>query len=296
MFQKMGSILNNKKVVPYLFIFPTIAAFVIFRIYPMVVSFYLSVCKWSLLFPEKKFIGIGHYVNLFQDPIFLKCFYNTLVYVVGVVPIGIAIAIPIALLLNTKIKLSNLFRAVYFLPFITSMVAAATIWKWLYQPRFGLFNFILSSLGLPAQGWLTNSNQVLYCMIIFSIWQSVGYYAIIFLAGLQAIPQQYYEAAKIDGASKFQYFFHITLPLLKATTLFVLVMWTIGVFQIFTPVFIMTEGGPFNSSNVVILFVYRTAFEYMKAGYGSAAAVVLFCLILIIVLLEMKFLRRGTIS
>jgi multiple sugar transport system permease protein len=276
----------------YLFIIPVLLLFSVFRIYPLIRSFSLGFYQWNILSPIKPFVGLQNYRELFEDAVFVQGFKNTIIYTVTLIFVGTIIALFLALLLNRKFKLKGTFKLVYFLPVITPMVAAAVIWEWLYQPQFGLFNGILKYLGLPTQQWLMSKDQALMSVIIFSMWKGVGYNMIIFLAGLQGIPNIYYEAARIDGANSFQCFKGITLPLLMPTTLFVIVMSTISTLQVFTQIYVMTEGGPINATMVVVLHIYKVGFDFLRFGYASAIATVLFIFILAITVLQLKFLGK----
>lgn len=276
----------------YLFIIPVLLLFSVFRIYPLIRSFSLGFYQWNILSPIKPFVGLQNYRELFEDAVFVQGFKNTIIYTVTLIFVGTIIALFLALLLDRKFKLKGTFKLVYFLPVITPMVAAAVIWEWLYQPQFGLFNGILKYLGLPTQQWLMSKDQALMSVIIFSMWKGVGYNMIIFLAGLQGIPNIYYEAARIDGANSFQCFKGITLPLLMPTTLFVIVMSTISTLQVFTQIYVMTEGGPINATMVVVLHIYKVGFDFLRFGYASAIATVLFIFILAITVLQLKFLGK----
>ncbi len=276
----------------YLFIIPVLLLFSVFRIYPLIRSFSLGFYQWNILSPIKPFVGLQNYRALSEDAIFVQALKNTVIYTVIVIFVGTVIALFLALLLNRKFKLKETFKLVYFLPVITPMVAVAIVWEWLYQPQFGLFNGILKYLGLPTQQWLLSKDQALMSVIIFSIWKGVGYNMVIFLAGLQGIPDIYYEAARIDGANSFQRFKGITLPLLMPTTLFVIIMSTISALQVFTQVYVMTQGGPINATMVTVLYIYKVGFDFLRFGYASAIATVLFISILAITILQFKFLGR----
>lgn len=276
----------------YLFIIPTLIPFLIFRIYPAIHSIGLSFFKYELFSIHKPYIGLENYLTLLANPLFWRSFKITMYFVVAGVVAETILALALALLFNSaKFKLKNLFKAIYFLPVVTTMVAVAIVWEWLYQPQFGLLNYILSLLGLPKQGWLLSQKTALLSVIIMSVWKNVGYSMIIFLAGLQIIPQMYYEAAVIDGASRFDCFRFITLPLLMPITLVVVVMSTIRYLQAFDQAYVMTSGGPMNSTLVLLLYIYRTAFEFFKFGYASAMAMMLFIIILVISLVELRIFR-----
>lgn len=270
----------------YLFIAPIIVSFGIFRVYPAIQTLIYAFFKVELLRHRFTFIGLENFFSLLEDKIFLKSFVNTLKYVTYTVPISTAIGIIMAIVLNTKLRINNFLKAVYFSPYVTSAVAAAMVWWWLYNPQFGLFNAILKLLHLPPQPWLTSSHQALMSVVIFSVWKIIGYNIIIFIAGLQAIPEVYYEAAKIDGANPLMRFFKITLPLLTPTTTFILIYNTILAFQVFDQVFILTGGGPSHSTTVVVLELYQQAFLKYRFGYAAAMAMVLFICILGITVIQ----------
>ena len=264
----------------YLFITPIVILFGIFRVYPSIQTLAYSFFRVELLRGRFTFIGFDNFFDLLSDKIFLKAVVNTLIYVISIVPISAGLALTLAVLFNTHFRLKEFFKAIYFAPMVTSTVAAAMVWLWLYNPQFGLFNVILKLFGLPVQPWLMSSHQALPSIIIFSIWKSLGYNLIIYIAGLQAIPDVYYEAARIDGAGSVQQFFKITLPLLTPTTAFIFIYNSILSFQVFDQVFVLTGGGPAYATTVVVLELYQQAFLKYRFGYASAMAMVLFLFIL----------------
>jgi ABC-type sugar transport system permease subunit len=264
----------------YLFIGPIVILFAVFRVYPSLQTLAYSFFKVELLRGRLTFIGLENFLSLLGDKIFLKAVLNTLIYVASIVPISAGLALVLAVLFNAHFRLKEFFKAVYFAPMVTSTVAAAMVWLWLYNPQFGLFNQILKMFGLSPQSWLMSSHQALPSIIIFSIWKSLGYNMIIYIAGLQAIPDVYYDAAKIDGAGSFQQFIKITLPLLAPTHTFILIYNSILAFQVFDQVFVLTGGGPAYATTVVVLELYQQAFLKYRFGYASAMAMVLFLFIL----------------
>jgi len=279
-----------------LFILPVLIIFGICRIFPLFHSIYLSLFRINFASGMKTFVGLGNYREVLHDSVALVAFKNTLMFVIMIVPIGMVLSLGLALLLCTftkrVFKLREVYKLLYFLPVITNAVALSLVWKdGIYQPKFGLLNGILTSLGFKRQGLLHDPGQALACIVIFSLWQACGYYMVVYLAGLENIPRVYYEAAMIDGASKFQCLWYITLPLLAPIALFVGVMWTISSLQVFTPVYVMTLGGPMNSTMVAVLYIYKSAFEYLKLGYGSTLAVMLFLFILLVTFLELRISR-----
>jgi multiple sugar transport system permease protein len=216
--------------------------------------------------------------------------------VVTIVPISAVLGLLLAVLFNSKFRFQEFFKAVYFAPMVTSTVAAAMVWWWMYNPQFGIFNVLLKLVGLPEQPWLMSSHMALPSIIIFSVWKTLGYNMIIYLAGLQSIPPQFYEAATIDGAGPVARFLRITVPLLAPTTTFILIYNSILAFQVFDQVFVLTGGGPANSTNVVVLDLYRQAFERYNFGYASAEAMVLFLFILGITLLQYVYSKRYEVA
>ncbi|MGE5849627.1 MAG: carbohydrate ABC transporter permease [Candidatus Methylomirabilota bacterium] len=280
----------------YLFIAPVIVLFGIFRVAPAIQTLLYSFYKVELLRGRFTFIGLENFYSLLTDEIFRKATVNTLIYVVAIVPISAILGLILAVLFNAQFQFKEFFKAVYFSPMVTSTVAAAMVWWWLYNPQFGLFNVLLRLVRIPDQPWLMSSTMALPSIIIFSIWKTLGYNMIIYLAGLQAIPAQFYEAATIDGASALRRFWRISVPLLAPTTTFILIYNGILAFQVFDQVFVLTGGGPANSTNVVVLDLYRQAFERYNFGYASAEAMVLFLFILGVTVLQWLYSRRFEVT
>lgn len=280
----------------YLFIAPVILLFGLFRILPSVQTLLYSFFKVELIKDRLTFIGLDNFRDLLTDEIFQRATINTLKYVVAIVPISAILGLLLAVLFNAKFRFQEFFKAVYFSPMVTSTVAAAMVWWWMYNPQFGIFNVLLKLVGLPEQPWLMSSHTALTSIIIFSIWKTLGYNMIIYLAGLQAIPPQFYEAATIDGAGPVAQFFRITIPLLAPTTTFIAIYNSILAFQVFDQVFVLTGGGPANSTNVVVLDLYRQAFERYNFGYASAEAMVLFLFILGVTLVQYVYSKRYEVS
>ena len=280
----------------YLFIAPVVLLFGIFRVVPSVQTLLYSFYRVELLKGRFTFVGLENFAALFTDEIFRKATVNTMVYVLAIVPLSASLGLLLAVVFNSKFHLKEFFKAVYFSPMVTSTVAAAMVWWWMYNPQFGIFNVLLKLVGIPAQPWLNSSRMALPSIIIFSVWKNLGYNMIIYLAGLQAIPPQFYEAATIDGAGAVARFRRITVPLLAPTTVFLLIYDSILAFQIFDQVFVLTGGGPANSTNVVVLDLYRQAFERYNFGYASAEAMVLFLFILGITVLQWTYSKRFEVS
>ena len=265
---------------------PNLIGFLIFMLFPMIASFGLSFVKWDLLTPMQ-WQGLANYRELMIDPTFRKVLWNTIYYTIGSVPIGIVIAFFLALALNQRTSFVKIYRAIYFLPVITSMVAVGIVWQWVYNPEFGLINYLLGLIGIQGPNWISSVKWAMPAVILVSIWKGLGFNMVLFLAGLQGIPDVYYEAAEIDGASRFAKMWYVTIPLISPTTLFVVIMSIIGSFQAFDLVYVMTRGGPARSTSVLVHYLYQCAFEYFKMGYASAMAYMLFFLVFIVTLIQL---------
>ena len=227
----------------------------------------------------ESFAGVANYVALAKDEVYQQSLVNTANYALGSVPLSMLLGLGMALLVNQKVRGVTLFRAIFFLPVVTSSIAIGLVWAWLFSSYNGLINGMLGLVGVPPIPWLGSVTWALPAVIIVSIWYRVGHDMVLFLAGLQGIPEQLYEAAKIDGATSWQQFRHVTLPLLSPTTFFILIISVIGSFQVFNIIYVMTKGGPGYATSVYIFYLYQTAFNHFKMGYGSAMAFVLFLLL-----------------
>ena len=265
----------------------------VFVVIPIIYSLYLSFHEWSILIPDKPFVGLDNYRRLLHSEEFWQAMRNTVIYTVSVVIIGTALSLFIAVLLNRKLRLQSFYRTAYFMPVVTSTVAVAVVWTWIYNPQYGMMNYLLRLVKLPTCNWLVDPNWALPAIIIMSIWKNIGYNMVIFLAALQQIPQEYREAASIDGAGALDIFRHVTWPLLKPTTSFVLIMGTIFSFRVFGPVYVMTGGGPMRRTTVIVYHIYQRAFEFREMGYASAMSWVLFLVVLVLTLVQRKFTGRG---
>lgn len=272
---------------------PNIVGFLMFLLLPVLATFVISFSNWDMI-DAFKFNGITNYKHLTEDPVFHQVLGNTFYFTLVSVPIGIALSLLLAVFLNQKLRFIRFYRAAFFLPVISSMVAVSVIWQWIYNPEFGLLNYALSFLGIDGPTWLTSASWAMPAVIATSIWKSLGFNMLIFLAGLQSISDDYYEAASIDGANKIRQFFSITVPLLSPTTFFVTVMSIINSFQIFDAVYLMTQGGPARSTSVLVYYIFQNAFQYFQMGYASAMAYVLFFIVLIITLFQ--FWRQKKMS
>ncbi|MFC0525844.1 carbohydrate ABC transporter permease [Pontibacillus salicampi] len=284
---------------PYMFIAPAVVLLSLFSLFPIVIAFFISftdmnlkgLADWSSI----SFVGIENYQDLFADDTFIKSIFNTLFYVVFGVPLVIACSLSIALLLNYGTSwVFNTFRAVYYMPSITNIIAVAVIWGYLYNTEYGLFNYILSFFSIDKVAWLEDPLMAKISLILLAVWKGIGINMIIFLAALQGIPKSYYEAAKIDGANRFQMLFSVTLPLLRYATFFVTVTTLIGWMQFFEEPFVMTDGGPLDGTISVALFIYKEGFRFSEFGYAAAGSFVLFAMIIVVTLIQFKFRKSDT--
>ncbi len=273
------------------FLLPSAVPLAVFTLAPMVGSLWVSLHTWNLISPMR-WSGLNNYTTLLQDPSTRTVFWHTLAYVAGYLPLVYVGGLALAVALNRKLAGRSIFRAVYFLPVITSWVVVALVWKWLLNPSSGLVNAVLGAVGLPQPGWWTDPQWALPSVILSSAWKDLGFVMVILLAGLQAIPQDLYEAATVDGASPWHRFRYITLPLLSPSTFFVVVISLINGFQVFDQVFVMTGGGPAGSSQVVVGQIYDLTFRYGRAGQASALSWLLFALILIITAVQVRGQKR----
>ncbi len=274
-----------------LFLLPAFVPLIVFRLIPMLASLVVSLTEWNLL-KAPVFVGIGNYVEVLGDPKFHKALLNTLYYMVGYLPLVLIGALTIAVLLNSKLKGATFFRGIYFLPVVTSWVVVALLWKWLLSPEGGIVNYLLGLVGIDGPGWWTDPNWAMPAIIIASVWKDLGFNMLILLAGLQGIPEHLYEAARIDGATKWQRLRYVTLPLLTPSILFAGILAMIGAFQVFDQVWVMTEGGPAGATTVVMEQVVKNAFRYGLMGEASAMSWVLFAIILLFTVFQLRFQKR----
>jgi len=278
---KKNLLFNRNQRNGLLFISPWLIGFALFTLYPIVAALYYSFCEYDSI-SAPKWVFLNNYKTLlFKDSYFWTSLYNTIYYAVFSVSGGIVIAFAIALFLNLKVKGMAIYRTIFYIPSIVPIVASCILWLWILDPQFGLVNGLLRRVGINGPGWLSDPRWSKPAIIIMS-WWGVGGTVVIYLAGLQDIPQQLYEAAKLDGANWWNQTVHITFPMMSPVVFFTLVMNTIGALQVFTQVYIMTEGGPMNSTMVYAYYLYRNAFQYFKMGYASSMAWLLFVLIFIV--------------
>ena len=268
-----------------LFLAPALLAIGIFFFLPVIAAFLLSFTDFDIYslgnFRYARFIGLRNYIQLLNDPLFWRALKNTLFFLVIGGPLSIAVSLAAALLVQVKtVRFRGLFRTAYFAPVVTTLVAVAVVWRFVYHPRFGLLNYALSWLGISPIDWLGDPHWAMPAIILMAVWKNFGYTMIIFIAGLQNIPDELYEAASIDGAGKLQQFGRITLPMLAPTTLFISIITLIGYFQLFAEPYVMTQGGPLNSTLSIVLLMYQQGFRWWNMGYSAALAFVLFAFIL----------------
>lgn len=283
---------TEQTVIGYLCLLPTFAYAAVFLVFPVIFSLVLSFRRWPMFGP-KKFVGWENYIRIFQDDLFWLGLKNAGRYTIAFVPLSIITSLFVALLLNTKIRGINFYRTGYFIPTITSAVAVAVVWTFLFDTNYGLVNDWLIRLGFERVGWLSDPKVAMWSIVLFSIWRGLGYNVVIYLAALQGVPVQLYEAAKIDGAGWWAQFRYITLPMVSPTTFFMFIMGIIGSIQVFEQIFIMTGGGPMRSTYVVFMYMYDYAFRYNEMGYAAAVGYIMAVLIFILTLINMKVTGKS---
>jgi multiple sugar transport system permease protein len=284
---------HQQRYTAYLFVLPSLLFLALFVVYPIFTALYFSFTRYTLLEPPL-WIGVSHYRDLLTDARFLKAVGNTFLFALLTVPVGTALALLLAIAVDRPLRGIMFFRATYYLPVVTSFVAVSFIWLWIYEPQFGVLNDLFEMVGLPRLHWLRDPSTALLSIAILSIWKNVGYNMVIYLAGLQGIPEHLYEAARVDGANAWQRFWKITLPLLSPTTFFVFVVYFIGALQMFVQAWILTQGGPLDSTLTVVYLIYSNGFEYLKMGYAAAMSMILFLIIAAITYVNTRIIRYDT--
>jgi multiple sugar transport system permease protein len=281
----------------YVFLAPGFVIFSLFTLFALAFVIYLTFHEWSIIEPDKPFVGLQNYKDLIEDERFRKSVINTFYFTGASVPIGMAIGLSVALLLNQPLRGRGLFRTFYYLPALTPFVVAAIIWKWLYNGDFGLFNYYLLKTNLIHEplAWLSDKNLAMPSVILMTVWTGVGFAMVVYLAGLQSIPEELYEAAKVDGAGAWARLRHITLPGLLPSTVFVAVIQIIFNMQIFTQIFVMTRGGPIDKTTTVLFYVYESAFQFYEMGFASTIAFALFLMLLVFTALQLRMYRRMSV-
>ncbi|MGE5351442.1 MAG: carbohydrate ABC transporter permease [Acidobacteriota bacterium] len=284
---------KEKKIVPYLMIAPYVVHFLVFVSFPVLFSFVLMFNQWNIISPMK-FVGLQNFYKLFQDAQFFRAILNTIIFLVIHIPLQIATALFFAVLLNQKVRFIGFFRAAYFLPVIVSGVVVTILWQQLYAFESGLFNRILSSIGLSKVGWLVNPNVAMPSIAIMATWKNVGLYIVLFLVGLQTVPPQLYEAAELEGAGAWQKFRYVTFPMINPTVFLVLVLSTIGGFSLFIEPYVMTDGGPLNATLSAVLYIYRQGFYYYHMGYAAALGFFFAAIILLVIVIQRRYIEKET--
>jgi multiple sugar transport system permease protein len=284
----------RKQWTAYLFLSPVLILFLVFTIFSVVYAFYLSFHKWNILEPQKPYVGLDNYQRLLHDERFRQAIINTVYYTVTTVPLSVILGLLIALLLNQEIRGRGLFRTLFYIPVVTPLVIAAIIWKWVFQGDFGLLNYYLLKLHIIDQPllWLSDKQLAMPASIIMWVWKTVGFVMVVYLAGLQAIPQDYYDAAKVDGAGSWRRLRDITIPLLSSTTFFIVIIQFLGSFQAFTQIFVLTSGGPVGKTTTIVYYIYTHAFKRFDMGYASAMSFAFFAMMFGFTLMQMRFFRR----
>ncbi len=278
----------------YLFVLPSFAHLLLFFLIPLGFSLWLSFHDWrGLVTRDIPFVGLDNYRFMLEDTRWWRAVRNTLFYTFVSVPLGMVVSLAIAVVMNLRLRGVYLFRAMFFLPVVTSWVAVSIVWLWVLDGNIGLLNYALGLIGIPGPRWLENPDTAMLALIIIATWKGAGFQMIIWLAGLQGVPSVLYEAAVVDGATRWQRFRFVTLPMLAPTTFFLLITGVIGSFQVFTPVFVMTQGGPRGSTDVAVYRIYERAFVNFDFGYASALAWVLFAFIFVATLIQLWYMRRN---
>ncbi|MBN6206266.1 sugar ABC transporter permease [Ralstonia pickettii] len=285
--------MKTNKLTPYLFLLPGCIILGAFIFYPMLQAIGMSFTNYNMI-TDPQFVGISNYKELFQDDLFWKTLMNTLLYLVIAVPALVIIPIFLAVLVNQQLRGIAFFRSIYYIPVVTSLVVAGIAWDWVYKEN-GLLNYMLDLIGIITEPipWLTSTSTALFAVIVVTVWKGLGYYMIIYLAGLQSIPADLYEAAQIDGANWWKQVTKITIPMLMPFVLIVTIMSSIAAMKVFEEIYIMTGGGPLHSSETLVFYIYTQAFDRLNMGYASAAAVILFLLTLIFSLINLKVMSKD---
>lgn len=284
--------INKNKILPYVIVSPYLLHFALFVAFPVVFSIVLTFHKWNIISPME-YTGFNNYIRLFSDKVFLRSILNTLLFLVIHIPLQIIIALFLAEVLNQKIKFRGFFRAAFFLPVVVSGVVVTILWQQLYGFDAGILNRLLISVGLPKIGWLTDPNVAMASIAVMATWKNVGLYIVLFLVGLQTVPTHYYEAADLEGASRSQKFFKITLPLINPTIFMVVLLSTVGGFSLFIEPYVMTGGGPLNSTISAVLYIYKQGFFYYHMGYAATLGLFFAIIIMGVVVLQKKYVERD---
>lgn len=291
---------SNSKVA-YFFLAPAVSAIFVFFFIPVIAAFIISFTDFDIYtlgdFSTLRFIGFDNYLRLLNDDLFWTALKNTFYFVVVASPLSIVVSLATAMLLNNKlIKFKAIFRLSYFIPVVTTLVAVAIVWRFIYHYDFGLVNYLLRLIGINPVDWLGNPTWAMPAIIMMSVWKNFGYNMIIFIAGLQNIPEELYDAAEIEGANWWQMFKSIIFPMLAPTTIFISIITIIGYFQLFAEPYVMTQGGPLNSTLSIIQYMYQEGFRWWNMGYSASIAFVLFFIIFVVTLIQFKFQKSDSLQ
>ena len=281
-----------KKLKPYLYLLPALFFLIIFTYYPVVRAIYLSFFKWNTSYPSKVFTGFSNYIDLFKNPDFWKVLKNSIIYSLSTIVISMSLALFLAIQVNKVLFLGSFYKVALFYPTVIPMAAAALIWRWMYIPDYGLLDFFLGKLGLPNIDWLNNAKIALWSIIAVGIWKYIGYYMILFLAGLQNIPNTLIDAAIVEGANGRQRFSYVIFPMISSYTFFIFIINIINSLQAIDQVYIMTQGGPANSTNLIVYYIYEQAFRFWNRGIGATLTTILILFLLILVSFIFKSIGR----
>lgn len=293
----MMMVKNKNQVIGYFFIMPAIILLLLFLFIPAGMSIYYSFTNYNILAPQDRvFIALQNYVQIFKDPVFIKGLQNVLLFVVFIIPIQVGLALGLALIVNKKRPWNTFFKVAFFAPVVVSLVVTSVLWLYIVNPEQGLLNGLLSLVHIKPQPFLTSEKQAMFVIICLSAWQGAGYQMLIFLAGLQNIPAELYEAATIDGANKWQQFINVTLPMLKPTSVMILTTTFISAFKLITQPMVMTQGGPMNSTMTPVYYIYRTGFTDRQLGYASAMSVIYGLLIIVFTVIQRKLSGKEDLS
>jgi multiple sugar transport system permease protein len=279
----------------YLFLAPGLIVFSIFTLFALLFAFYLTFHEWDIINPDKPFLGLKNYSRMMTDTDFQQSIINTFYFTGASVPLSMIIGLLIALLLNQGIRLRGLFRTMFFLPQVTPFIVVAIVWKWLYNGDYGLFNYYLLKAHLIDQPlhWLSDQNLAMPAVVLMTVWAGIGFSMVVYLAALQAVPEELYEAAKVDGAGSVARFWNVTVPQLRPTTLFLLVIGIIGSLQVFTQIYVMTNGGPVDRTTTMVFYIYQAAFKFYQMGYASTLSFVLFAMTLVFTAIQLWLYKKA---
>lgn len=275
------------------FLFPSLAGLLVFMVVPMVSSLVLTFFEWDPLIPTRfHFLGSQNYLTLLKDANFWAALRHTLFYIVGYIPLVMVAGLGVAMLMNQKLAGRTFFRGAFFMPVISAWVAVALMWTWIFNPKFGIVNYLLGLIGIAGPAWLFDPNWAMPAIILTSVWKDIGFIMILFLTGLQNIPQDYYEVASIDGAGAWPKFLNITLPLLSPTAFFALIISLINSFQVFDQVWVMTQGGPAGATSVLVEQIVNNSFRYGRMGYAATLSWVLFLIVFLVTVFQTRLQRN----